>query len=396
VALQPLLEAILHQSLRQFPQAEKGGVLVQSEEDQRFRVQASVGYPDGLFEGIAFLESEIVARYTEGTERLDLGVFRVKDLPHAVGFQPLGDLPLPKSLLAMSLVFEGKIAGFLVLESFTSLEAFQETDVEKLQRFRNHAVTALVKAKIFDRLDAATTHLWELNEQKNQFFGIVAHDLRSPLNSIVLAAQLLDGEEDVEEAWRIARQIKKEGMDMSALIGCFLDIAAIESGAIKAEPGHLDLTASVHHILKRHSGRASEKGIAVDITAPEEPVAAWGDGKFLKEVLDNLLSNALKFSPSGTRVTLRVEALDGWARVSVEDQGPGLTAEDQKKLFGRFARLSARPTGGEKSTGLGLSIAKHMVDAMGGRLWVESKPGLGAAFRVELPSHAPLIDPMAS
>jgi signal transduction histidine kinase len=97
----------------------------------------------------------------------------------------------------------------------------------------------------------------------------------------------------------------------------------------------------------------------------------------------------LKFSPSQTRITVRVEALDKRARVSVEDQGPGLTEEDRKKLFGRFSRLSAKPTGGEKSTGLGLSIVKHMVEAMDGRIWVDSEPGHGAAFRVDLPAGPP-------
>ena len=389
VALQPLLEAILHQSLRQFPQADKGAVLIQSEQDGLFRVQAAVGYPEGLHEGIAFLESEMLARYTEGTERLGSGVFRVKDLQEAAGSHHLGDLPVPHALLAMSLAFEGKVAGFLVLESFTNPEAFREADVEKLRRFREHAVTALVKAKMFDRLDAATTQMREINQQKNQFLGIVAHDLRNPLNSIVLAAQLLDGEEDQEESWRIARQIQKEGMDMSTLIGRFLDIAAIESGTIKAEPEQLDLTAMARHILKRHKDRAAEKGIALETVAPEVAVMAWADVKFLKEVLDNLLSNAIKFCARGMQVTLRVEALEGWSRVSVEDQGPGLTAEDRKKLFGRFARLSAQPTGGEKSTGLGLSIVKHMVDAMGGRIKVESEVGKGAAFRVDLPASGP-------
>ncbi len=392
VALQPLLGAILQQSLRQFPQAEKGAVLIQSEEDGLFRVQAAAGYLEGSHRGIAFMESEIVARYTEGTELLGMGVFRVKNLQRAAGSQQMGDLPLPHSLLAMSLEFEGKVAGFLVLESFTDLEAFREADVEKLRRFREHAVTALGKARLFDRLDAATTQMRTINDQKNQFLGIVAHDLRNPLNSIVLAAQLLDGEEDLEEAWRIARLIQKEGMDMSILIGRLLDIAAIESGTVKAEPEGLDLGAMARHILHRHKDSAASKGITLELRVPGAAVMVWADAKFLKEVLDNLVSNAVKFSPRGTPVLLRVEALEGRARISVEDQGPGFTAEDKEKLFGRFARLSARPTGGEKSTGLGLSIVKHMVEAMGGRVWVESVPGQGATFRVELPSRGPRLD----
>lgn len=389
VALQPLLEAILQQSLRQFPQAETGAVLIQDEGDGLFRVQASVGYPEGIFENVALGLEDILARYTEGTELLGAGVFHVKHLGQAPGSERLRHLPMPHSLLAMSLTFEDKLAGFLVLESFQDPEAFREADAEKLERFREHALTALTKARMFDRLGTATLQLQELNQQKNQFLGIVAHDLRNPLNAIVLSAQLQEGESDPEEIARIARQIQKEGMDMSLLIGRFLDISAIEAGTIKAEPEYLDLAGLARHIVDRHQPRALDKGIQLGVQAPEGAVFAWADLKFLKEVLDNLLSNAIKFSPPGSTVTLRVGQEGSWSRVSVEDQGPGLTAADRKKLFGRFARLSAQPTGGEKSTGLGLSIVKHMVDAMDGRIQVDSEPGQGAAFRVDLPAREP-------
>lgn len=222
-----------------------------------------------------------------------------------------------------------------------------------------------------------------LNEQKNQFLGIVAHDLRNPLNGIVLSAQLLEGETDPREVDRVAHQIYREGMDMSGLIGRFLDIAHIESGTIKAEPERFDLAGQVRHIANRHAARAEEKGIEMTFAFEAVPIEAWADLKFTKEVLDNLISNAVKFSYPGTTMTLRCEARGEKVVVSVEDQGPGLTEDDRKKIFGRFSTLSARPTGGEKSTGLGLSIVKHMVDAMHGRIWVESEPGKGAAFHVE-------------
>lgn len=385
MALQPLLEAILQQSLRQVPQAEKGTVLIQEESSGLFRVQASVGYDSGLLDSIAFTEDEIVTRYTRDAELLQQGVFLVKNLECAAGWEKLGALPIPSCLLAMSLSFEDRVVGFLVLESFSDPGAFRDTDMDRLLRFRQHAITALMKARMFDRLEASSFQLQELNAQKNQFLGIVAHDLRNPLNGIVLAAQLLDGEEDLEEVWRTARNIQREGMDMSALIGRFLDVVAIESGAIKAELALHDLSALARHVMERHENRANEKGIGMDFLAPAEPVSAYMDVKFMKETLDNLVSNAVKFSPRQTKITVRVEMLDKQARVSVEDQGPGLTLEDRKKLFGRFSRLSAQPTGGEKSTGLGLSIVKHMVEAMDGRIWVDSEPGHGAAFRVELP-----------
>src|SRR5207247_7892893 len=102
------------------------------------------------------------------------------------------------------------------------------------------------------------------------------------------------------------------------------------------------------------------------------------------QVLENLVSNAIKYSPPGKNIFARLRAVEDAARCEVQDEGPGLSAEDQKKLFGKFARLSAKPTGGEPATGLGLSIVKKMVEAMNGRVWCESEPGRGATFVVVL------------
>ena len=234
-------------------------------------------------------------------------------------------------------------------------------------------------------LAEANQRLLEANEQKNHFLGIVAHDLRNPLNGILLAAQLLEEEDDLERVGATARKIHGEGMEMSALIGRFLDIARIDSGEMRAEPEPCDLADLVRHIVGRHLGRSQQKGIAFAFRIPESGTGIHADPKFVKEVLDNLVSNALKFSPPGSTITLRLEAGPEEVVASVEDQGPGLTEEDKARLFGRFARLSAQPTGGEKSTGLGLSIAKHMIEATGGRIWVDSRPGEGASFRIALP-----------
>ena len=105
----------------------------------------------------------------------------------------------------------------------------------------------------------------------------------------------------------------------------------------------------------------------------------------LVQIMDNLVSNAVKYSPSGKNIYVRVYQVDSRVRAEIKDEGPGISAEDQKRLFGKFARLSARPTAGEHSTGLGLAIVKRLVESMKGKVWCESHPGQGAAFIVELP-----------
>ncbi|MBI2836800.1 MAG: HAMP domain-containing histidine kinase, partial [Acidobacteria bacterium] len=131
---------------------------------------------------------------------------------------------------------------------------------------------------------------------------------------------------------------------------------------------------------------ADAKGQTLHYEAPPEHAVADADRDITLQVCDNLLANAVKYSPHGKSIWVRVRQMDGKVRIEVRDEGPGVSAADLKKMFGKFARLTARPTGGEHSTGLGLSIVKSMVEAMHGRVWCESQPGAGATFIVELPA----------
>ena len=144
-------------------------------------------------------------------------------------------------------------------------------------------------------------------------------------------------------------------------------------------PSNLDLLAR----LLRDAGckvRAVTGG-----RLPASPVQVVADVRFLKEILDNLIANAVKFSPPGRQVTVSCASESGWIHCSVADQGPGFTEEDRKRLYARFVRLSASPTAGEKSTGLGLSIVKQMIDAMNGEVRVDSELARGSVFHVQLP-----------
>ncbi|HET8900894.1 MAG TPA: ATP-binding protein, partial [Holophagaceae bacterium] len=231
-------------------------------------------------------------------------------------------------------------------------------------------------------LESANSALHALNEQKDQYLGLVVHDLRNPLNTILLTAENIAEESREPEVKSLAGQVARTAEEMGGLIGRFLDIAAIDAGMVQARLESFPL-----EILAREAAAAAEPQAAAkdirfhcEIRDPLPP--AQVDPAFAREILANLLSNALKFSPPGTAVTLRLEAEGGAVLLSVEDQGPGLTEEDKRRLFGRFARLSAQPTAGEGSVGLGLSIVKHMVESCGGRIWVDSAEGRGASFRV--------------
>ena len=265
-------------------------------------------------------------------------------------------------------------------------------------------------------LQAQNDQLTALNIEKNEFLGIAAHDLKNPLSAILSSAEILECHyENDESALDYVRLIIGTSERMLDIIKNLLDINRIESGnmTIHPQPLHLDFVDS---IVADYRQRAAQKNIALHYfsASDDDPPVVLADKQALTQVVDNLISNAIKYSPQGKTVFVRVsssivarhssdqnrshstdqvtntliianQSTNNYVRIEVQDQGPGISEEDMKKLFGKFVRLSARPTGGEHSTGLGLSIVKKMVEAMNCRVWCESELGNGATFIVELP-----------
>ena len=238
-------------------------------------------------------------------------------------------------------------------------------------------------------LETAMATLKRLDEEKNYLMGVVAHDLRNPLTGIVLAAQLILEEDGLDLIHQQATRILQAGSDMVGLVSRLLDMAAIESGTLKPTPGSFDLGAVTREVIEHNRRWAATKRLDLVERLPETPLEVIADVKFLKEIMDNLIANAVKFSPPGKTVTVCCGSESGLIHFSVEDQGPGFTEEDRKHLYARFVRLSAAPTAGERSTGLGLSIVKQMIDAMSGAVRVDSEPARGSIFHVELPCGLP-------
>jgi signal transduction histidine kinase len=168
------------------------------------------------------------------------------------------------------------------------------------------------------------------------------------------------------------------------LVNDLLDVAVIESGKLEVKRNDQDVAKLVGQRIKHLEPHARSKGIAIKLDVDGMRLASIDAPRF-GQVVDNLVSNAVKFSPSGTTVTVALRADGDNFTFSVQDQGPGVPEEERKLLFRSFQKLSARPTGGEKSTGLGLAIVKKVVDAHGGRIEVESAPGHGTRFIVSVP-----------
>lgn len=235
------------------------------------------------------------------------------------------------------------------------------------------------------RLEASNEKLTHLNREKNEFLGIAAHDLKNPLSTIVGYADLLARQPD--PAPRLAGQISASATRMQTLIKNLLDANAIEEGRFISKLERCDLSELVQQSVEHNQVSATRKEIALKLEAPPG-LFAIADRNATVQVLDNLVSNAVKYSPAGTTIVISASQADGKVTVAVKDQGPGLSEEDQKKLFQKFTRLTARPTGGESSNGLGLSIVKRLAEAMNGNVGCHSVLGQGATFFVQLPVAA--------
>lgn len=171
---------------------------------------------------------------------------------------------------------------------------------------------------------------------------------------------------------------------MNKLIGELLNSAALEMGDITLELDEVVLPVLVSAIASRYDHSAEQKGQRIVVEALEH-IVILGDMERLEQVFDNLVSNAVKYSPHGTTIRLRTTQNQTHARCEVQDEGPGISEEDRQKLFGFFQRLSAQPTGGESSNGVGLAIVKKIVDLHRGTIRAESELGKGTTFIVELP-----------
>jgi len=249
--------------------------------------------------------------------------------------------------------------------------------------------------RVVERLEAQelmaqlNQRLVELNEEKNQFLGIASHDLKNPLNAIALMAGTILMPDLEEDKWKgLARTIIDEAHRCSHLIQRLLDVSAIESGKFQMTLREVSLVDAMVHIQGAMQLRAESKGQAIQMSFPEDDIVVLADEECLYQVLDNLVGNALKFMPKGPPVrTVHLScSLSGDQGVlEVRDEGPGFSEEDLAKAFGRFTRLRARPTGGESSTGLGLSIVHKLMRAMAGEVGLESQLGRGATFRISLP-----------
>ncbi|HEY1791223.1 MAG TPA: HAMP domain-containing sensor histidine kinase [Verrucomicrobiae bacterium] len=233
-------------------------------------------------------------------------------------------------------------------------------------------------------LAASNERLLNLNNEKNELMGIAAHDLKNPLTVILGNADLMATIRDPGVLSRLSQSTKAVAIRMRDLVANLLDVNAIEQGKFVVKRENCDIRALIEQGLEQNQLAATKKQIAFRVGI-SDGLWANADRAAVLQILDNLISNALKYSPPNTTVHIHALPEKEAIVINVRDEGPGINEADQKKLFQKFTRLTARPTGGESSTGLGLAIVKKLAEAMAGSIHCVSTVGSGSTFVLRLP-----------
>jgi signal transduction histidine kinase len=238
-----------------------------------------------------------------------------------------------------------------------------------------------------DMLIEARNEFYEKNKEKNELLGLTAHDLKNPINSISMLSKVLRDTEKLsnEEIKEYSGDIASTAERMLSLIKELLDFNAIEEGRIKIKPELLELNEILAEVAGFYKNLAERKGIIIQTDFPENIIYVKTDRNAISQILDNLVSNAVKYTFPGKKVNISISEENNLAIIKIKDEGQGFTEEDKKKIFQKFSKLSAKPTAGEHSTGLGLSIVKKYADMIGAEIKLESEAGIGSTFIITLP-----------
>jgi GAF domain-containing protein/anti-sigma regulatory factor (Ser/Thr protein kinase) len=291
-----------------------------------------------------------------------------------------------RALLSVPLLREGEIIGSLSLNRHTPGE-FPPEVVEVLKTFATQSALAIQNARLFREIADKSRQLEVASQHKSEFLANMSHELRTPLNAIIgfseVLAEKMFGDVNAKQA-EYLQDILESGRHLLSLINDILDLSKIEAGHMELEAADFDLPSAIDNALTLVRERATRHGITLGCTVDERLGLIRGDERKVKQVLLNLLSNALKFTPEGGRIDVRAVLNEGRAEVYVTDTGVGIAPEDYEAVFEEFRQVGTADKKVE-GTGLGLALSQKFVQLHGGRLWVESQVGVGSTFTFTLP-----------
>ncbi len=275
-----------------------------------------------------------------------------------------------ESLLAVPLTAKGEVIGVLEALNKEEQQLFNHEDVETLMAMAGQAAVAIENARLF---------------QQSDFISEMVHELRTPLMALVALSELLSRPDlPAEKLDEFAQTIQREAQRLTKMTSSFLELSRLESGRVRLKHEPVDLRQIVQDTITVQQPQAAERGIAITLELPDDLPSLMGDQDRIRQVMLNLISNAIKYNRLEGTITISAALQDKVIQVCVRDTGKGIPPKAVKNLFKRFYRVPDTE-GYTTGTGLGLSITQRIIQEHGGRIWLESEPGKGSCFLFTLP-----------
>jgi signal transduction histidine kinase/ActR/RegA family two-component response regulator len=368
-----------------------GGSIMEYDEDaDALHVRATYGSSEELVRRLRAItihrDSTLVGRAAHAGHPLEVPDLAATDLdPHLRILHEDGW----RSVLAVPMVRSDRMVGVLVVRRRTT-GTFPAGTVELLRTLASQSTLAILNARLFRELATQSRELEEVSRHKSEFLASMSHELRTPLNAVIgFSEVLLDkmfGDLNLRQE-EYLRDIWNSGRHLLELLNEILDLSKVEAGQMVLEPTTFRVGGALEYVMSLVRERAALHGITLELTTAEDVGSIEADELRFKQVVLNLVSNAVKFTPDGGRVSVSATREDGdQLAVTVTDTGVGVPPEDRERIFESFQQ-GGRGAPKEEGTGLGLTLSRRIVELFGGRLWLESVVGDGSTFGFVIPMH---------
>lgn len=388
-------QRFLDRAVKVVPGAQAGSLLLRRA-DARYHFVAAVGYELEPLSRVSFAEHELERSPDRSLQVVrDFSTNQALDQERYEALASAGRLAEINVALSVPVFVEGEVEAYLNLDNFEHPEAFDASALEMARTFAGQIGVVLSRLRLENELKAKQEALLEANLEltqasrlKSEFLATMSHELRTPLTAVMGFSELLEEElfgplNDKQKQY--VHDIYESGQHLLSLINDILDLSKIEAGRLDLQLEPIEVKSVVQSALTVVKERAEKARVRLEQFLPETPPILLADARKLKQILYNLLANAVKFTPQGGRVALCVEQDAREVRFLVEDTGIGIAEEDIAKLFQEFSQLDTSLSRKHEGTGLGLALVKRLVELHGGHVWVTSEVGVGSTFGVALP-----------
>jgi signal transduction histidine kinase len=381
--LEPLLQTII-QAATELTGTEASSIMLVDKNTGKLRFEAANGVKGEEVKRITVpLEGSIAGWIVCEGKPLLIPDVRQQDLRFYTQADQTTDFET-RSILGVPLQVKGEVIGVLEALNKTGNGIFTQDDIHTLSTLAAHAAIAIENARLVTEIQKAYEELSELDQLKSEFVAIASHELQTPLTVILGYASFLKADVTGAASEQLDA-VLQSALRLRSLINDMVNLRHIETGEAELELEQLSLNELVTTITAEFASLAEARKQNVSIKLASQPPMVEADRQKLYLVLANLLSNAIKFTPEGGRIQVAVEAKGNEVWVSVRDAGIGIPPREQERIFDRFYQVEPSLTRRFEGMGLGLSIAKGMVELHGGRIWVDSVEGMGSSFTFALP-----------